>query len=269
MGKEIDISFNDLDDFYREATLFESTGNRSMYDEFTNSADPDFVGLSLKEIPKYMYSYEPGMENIRELTEQFQLGSSRFTYKWDETDGDEMDMVRAYDGLPFLKRRKRTVGNNTGKFVTIHINIVESWFVGYSHLLNKAFTAASLVNHLQTMGYRVAVNVVQLTRSLGSYKGQRINKMRLVVPLKKFEEPLNLSLLLTCISPWMFRHWMFRFEAAKFYVDGGMGSPLEFHAKDTITDIYIDNGQCLTPEDADEKIKSIADLFESHLKEKE
>jgi len=265
----VNFIFDDLDDFYREAEILEPTGNKELFEKFGQRPDKYFVGLSKEDCLKYKYSYEPGMEKLEEIQDDFNLGSSTVTWRWDDQDGDYMDMERAYEGQPFLRRRVRKVGNNTGKFVTVHINLSEPGMVGHKQMSIKAYTAANIINKLQSMGYAVEVRVLDVAKGCGTLNDKRIDVLRLSIPVKKFDEPLNMSLLLTCVSPWMMRKWMFQFEAAKVKMSSGMGGAGRFGEEDNLSNIYIETGECLSKESAKNKIESIVDMFEEHFEKKE
>lgn len=254
----LEIEFPDIEDFYREAMIVEPYGHAEHHADQKNNDRIDFRGLSNKDILKYKYGYTPGVEHIEELDASFVLGSSRFKYKWNEEDGDEMSMERAYNDLPYLKQRRRTIGNNSGKFITIHVNTGELGWVEADEMLCKCYTVATLVNKLETMGYRTRILMHTFTRGVGYLNGQSVDTMEVKCPLKQFEEPLNLPLIIYCISPWFHRYWMFLLRAAKLKVSGGMGSSARIRKKDTQTDIYIDTGQCLDEDDAKERLEQIS-----------
>lgn len=262
---DIVIEFPDLEDLYREALTLEPDGNEYMFNQQKTKDDVYFRGLSLEDIDKYKYGYTPGVEKLEELDSYFVLGSSRFKYKWNEEDGDEMSMERAYEGLPYLKQRKRSVGNGTGKFITIHVNTGELAFVSYEQMLKKAYTAASMVNKLETMGYRTQVLLHTLTRNVGFYRGEAVKTLEVKCPIKKFDDPLNIALILYCISPWFHRYWMFLIRASKLKCSSGMGASTTHRKKDSMTDIYIDTGECLTDGGVEEKMSSLSKMMSKNL----
>lgn len=87
--------------------------------------------------------------------------------------------------------------------------------------------------------------------------------------VKKPEETLIKPLILTSVSSWMFRFWMFKFRAAKFYVDPCMGASASVKYKETKQDIYIGRGECLTTGDAAHKLRSISRLFNDDVEEED
>lgn len=80
--------------------------------------------------------------------------------------------------------------------------------------------------------------------------------------IKKFEDPLIKGQVLTAISPWFFRYWMFKFWNAKFMMNWGYGHSIRPIKKESTSDIYIQTGEALTEEDAEETIKRIKELFD-------
>lgn len=260
---KLEFIFEDITDFYKEVELVTPEGNSDHYTRISRTNNPSWIGLSRDKILESKFGYDEGVEKVPELKELFEgVGSSMFKLHWDELDGEEMNMERAYEGMPFLRQRRRTLGNGIGKFVNIHVNIAELCNVSSKQMMYKAYTAASIVNRLETLGYRTQINVVTLTSGTGNYKRRNVDMMKVSIPVKKFDEPLNMSMVLNCLSPWFFRHWVFMFWCAKINTNEGLGRSLRLDMSDTKSDIYIDNGQCMDKQSAESKIKKIVELFE-------
>lgn len=99
--------------------------------------------------------------------------------------------------------------------------------------------------------------------------GEKINLLHVEVMVKKPEETLIRPLILTSVSSWMFRFWMFKFRAAKFYVDPCMGASASVKYTETKQDIYIGRGECLTTGDAAHKLRMISRLFNDDVEEED
>ena len=259
----LEFIFDDITDFYKELELISPDGNTNYWKKLERGRDAGWVGLSKEDAIKYKFGYDPGVEKVPELKDMFEgVGASMFKYHWDERDGEEMNMERAYESMPFLKQRRRAIGNGIGKFVNVHVNIAELCNVSSNQMMYKAYTAASIINRLETLGYRVQVNVVTASSGTGYYKGENVRELIVRIPVKRFEEPLNMSMLLNCMSSWFFRRWIFLFWCSKIKTTDGLGRSLRLGKSDTKSDIYIDNGQCMNRESAQSKIRSIIELFE-------
>lgn len=257
---KLHIVLPSLHNFYEESNLDEVHHRWEHYNSYN---DPSWKGLSILETEKSKFSYTKGLDTLEALEkDSLDLGGYKHKYKWDDFDGDDMDFDRYTEGLAPMKKRIRTCGIGSGKFITIHVNISEFGGTTANEMLCKAYTAIRIIDLLEELGYRVGVTVFDDTGYLGSTKnGDYIEFLRVEVPVKKFDEPLLRPLILTCISPWMERHHMFKFHSAKFKVDQGMGRAAQGDVKDTATDIYIRQGTCLNKESADSRINEIIKTF--------
>lgn len=262
MGKKLKVEFDSLDKFYTECDVQEETGSPDKYREVSTNNEPNWVGLSLKEIKKSKYFYNKGLDKLGDLTEELLGGGSKTEYKYDETDGDDMNYDRFIEGLPALKKRVRKGGNKNGRFVNLHIGICECCMVDHKYMLYKAYTAVKLADYLESQGYRVQISTFAEVERLGSFKGENLDYLLVEVVIKKFEDPLLLPTMLTCVSPWMFRHHMFKFWTAKFRCRWGLGYVPRWTRESNKEHIYISSGECLNEIDAQKKIKQIQNIFE-------
>lgn len=256
------IEIDSLHKFYHESNNVTPYGNQYEWSHTNHSVDAHWVGLNKAQIDAHKYHYKPGLKNLTDIKDDVTVGGSKKTYKWDENDGDDMSMERYYEGMPAMRKRCKTEGTGTGRFVTIHCNISENCHVTHKEMCNKTAACVSIVDFLENLGYRVSVNLTAYSGNPGSYKGTHIDTLLIDVVIKKPEEMLNKPLLLTALSPWMFRHHMFKFWHANFQMRWGLGKALRLEKEDTPTDIYIDNGECLCEEDIDRKVKEIVKMFD-------
>lgn len=255
------VSFSSLDEFYKESDTIEPTGELYRWEEVQNNNE-SFVGLSKELINKSKYSYSKGLELLKELDLDINLGGSRKKYKWDDQDGDELSTERLNDGLPFLSKRLKTNGDSTGKFVNLYINVGENACIDYKSMLNKSYTAIQIIDYLENSGYKVGVIAFCDVSSLGYYKNEKVELLHTEIILKKPEDPLIKPLLLTCISPWMLRFHMFKFWTAKFSCSWGLGHSEKLTYKDDKNNLYINTGDCLNKKSAEERITYFKSIFE-------
>lgn len=257
----LNININSLDEFYRECDNIEG-GNPYEIENIENNDDPSFRGLSLEKIHSSKYNYTEGLENLKKIEKDINLGGRKHKYKYDDSDGDDMNFDRYIEGLPSLKKRIPTHGVGTGKFVKLHISICENCWCSAKALMIRAYTAMRIIDMLESQGYRVQISAYADNENPGTLNGQKVKYLGVEVVIKKFEDPLIKGQVLTAISPWFFRYWMFKFWNAKFMMNWGYGHSIRPIKKESTSDIYIQTGEALTEEDAEETIKRIKELFD-------
>ena len=255
-------TFENLDDFYEASSIITNTGNELKYNEIANKEDINFLGLSLAEIKKSKYSYSKGLNSLKEIeTDNWLTGNH--IYKYDELDGDDINYDRLLDGFPALIKRIKSKNNGLNRIVNIHVNIAENSDVSYKDMLYKTYTTIRIIDMLENKGYRVGVYVCAISSYTGKYKSANVEKLDIRICIKKPEEPVIKPLLLTCISPWFFRYYIFCYYNSILDTNIGLGSAKKLSEISDTKDIYIDNGECLTYDLAKFKIESIKNLFNS------
>lgn len=255
-------TFENLDDFYEASSIITNTGNELKYNEIANKEDINFLGLSLAEIKKSKYSYSKGLNSLKEIeTDNWLTGNH--VYKYDELDGDDINYDRLLDGFPALVKRIKSKNNGLNRIVNIHVNIAENCDVSYKAMLYKTYTTIRIIDMLENKGYRVGVYVCAISSYTGKYKSANVEKLDIRICIKKPEEPVIKPLLLTCISPWFFRYYIFCYYNSILDTNIGLGSAKKLSEISDTKDIYIDNGECLTYDLAKFKIESIKNLFNS------
>ena len=265
------LIFSSLDRFYKECDEIETTGNCRDIPNFSTGFedwkdieerdDEDWIGLSREEILKSKYIYKEGLDQLKEIERDLNLGGTKRSYKWDEIDGDDMNYDRYIDELPYLKKRIKTIGKGKGKIINIHVSVGENCNVSYKDMLMRSYTVMRVIDYLENLGFRVGVTVYSDVRNLGYYKEERVNSLHVEVQIKKPEEPLIKGLILTCISPWMLRHHFFKLWTAKFKCVYGLGQAYSVKYTDTETDIYFQTGSCLDEKTCNNKIEKLAKQF--------
>ena len=259
---DIKININSIDELYQEALNFEVTGNENQFKSLDEDKE-SFRGLSIEEILKSKYSYNKGLDDLHKIQDfDANIGRSGRKRKWSEQDGDDMSIERLNEGLPFMEQRVRCEGDRIGKFISIYVNICECCRIDYQDMLYKSYTTISLIDYLESLNYKVAVYLLCEAKNMCSkYKGNDIKIVSIEIQIKKFDEPLIKGLILTCISPWMFRYWIFKLWTAKFNTNYGLGQPLDTKHDSNTSTIYINTGECLSKDSADDKIEQIKKLF--------
>jgi len=253
--------YDSIDDFYLASSICTPDGNQSLFNEHSNKNDPGWIGLSLEEIKQSKYSYKKGLDSLDKLDLDTSFGGSKAKYVYDEFDGDDMNYDRLLEGLPALRKRVKTNGIGTGRIVELTVSIAENCNVEYEELLVRSYTTMQIIDFLEEQGYRVAVIAAWRASGMGKYKGENINDCSVRITIKKAEDPLIKPLILTCISPWFFRHHCFKYIVGHVDANPWLGSTKRFEVKSTKEKLFIDSGECLSKESAAKKIKEIEKLF--------
>ena len=263
MKNHIDLIFDNVDDFYKECLNVEETGDANYYNKIFTEDSPGFRGLSLKDINKYKYSYPEGLKQLKELEEELEiLAGSTYDYKWDEIDGDDMDMERLYESSPSLRKRFRTDGFKNGRFINLYVNISECGWCNYTNMLHKTLASVAITDYLENKGYKVAIYVILADKVVGYYKGIKMDSTYTEIKVKAHQDPLIKPNLITTMSPWFFRYWTFLLFCAKFKVNDGLGYSAKLNKKSNNENLYIDQGECFNKEAVIEKVKEINKIFQ-------
>lgn len=255
----IEKTFDDVNSFYEASMTLTKNGNEDSFYKEKITDKSDFRGLTITEIHKSRFSYKKGLDELKEIESDNYLVGTR-TYKYDETDGDDINYDRLLDGFPALIKRVSGKIKGTGRIINIYINIAEACFVSYKQMVYKTYTAIRIIDMLEQQGYRVCVYSCTYGKDIGKLNGKNVN-IKLHVCIKKPEDPIIKALLMTCISPWFFRYYVFCYFHSICHSNEWLGSPLKFNKKSTNENIYIDNGECLNEMTANKKIEEIKKLF--------
>lgn len=262
---QVKYTFDSLEDFYREANNCTSKDANSKYFhklyhnlEHLNSS---FIGLQPNEIIKYQYSYLKGLDNLEKL-DNLQLGCSKLINKYSDIDGYDINYDRMLEGFPYLLNKTKTKGNKHGKFITIWINISIDHYINVEDSLNKAYTVMKIIDYLENKGYRTEIIIYDEAAHVGKYEENFLDYVLLKINIKHFNEPLIKGRILTAISPWMERYWIFKFNYAKFECVTHGAARDTIYKTDTKTDIFFGSTTAMTALKAKNKIKSIQKLFE-------
>ena len=261
--EKLHFVYDNIEQFYKEALTPTPYGDNSRYIRHLKEENVHFRGLSNNDIIKYKYGYKEGLDKIKELSVNLNLGGSSKKYIYDEFDGDDMNYDRLLEGFPAMRKRVRQHGIGSGRLVNIYVVISEDCYVRYKEMLNKAFTAMQIVDTLESLGYRVAVWACDATRDCsGSYKGIYDINYQVMICLKKHEDSLNKPLIMNGISPWFFRYFLFAHQMGHYNCGSGLGSAIPLDIETTKETIVINHGECLDESSSKRKIEQIIKLFE-------
>lgn len=267
--RNIKIELNSLKEFYEECKIVENYNVELdpfcdfEFNKYRESADWEWIGEEEEVIRESKFSYTKGLDELEKIDKDIVLGGSKTITKWSDDDGDDMSFDRLIEGLPSMKQRIRSNGYQNGKFVTIHVGISENSSISNKQMMHKAYTCVRIIDLFEALNYRVKVLVEWRVRDIGSLpNGDNIKKMFVSIMVKDFNEPLVKPTILASISTWMLRYHLFEFAGNKFICEDGMGVSIHSSKKDTLHNIYIDQGDCLCKDYSDAKIKSIINLLE-------
>lgn len=266
---QVKYTFDSLEDFYCAANNCTSKDPTSiskhkMYHYLNNNyLNSYFIGLPIKTIPKYQYSYLKGLDNLEKL-DNLQLGCSKLINKYSDIDGYDINYDRMLEGFPYLLNKTKSKGNKHGKFVTIWVNISINGNISVEKSLNKAYTVMKVIDYLENNGYRTEIIIYDEAVNVGYYQEKYLDYVLLKINIKHFNEPLIKGRILTAISPWMERYWVFKFNYAKFENVSQGAATNTIYKKDTKTDIFFGSTTAITKETAEYKIKQIQELFEDN-----
>lgn len=260
--KDLVYMYDNLSDFYADAYTPTPDGDARRSKEFLEEDNPSWKGLDKANIIASMYGYKEGLNALKEIDINMNLGGSSRKYIYDEFDGDDMNYDRLLEGFPAMRKRIKTHGIGSGRLINIYVVISENCCVNYKQMVHKAHTAIRIIDLLEGLGYRVAVYACDSTDDAGGYyRGEPGVHYEVRVCLKRHEDSLNKALILNGISPWFFRYFMFAHQSGHYMAGCGLGRSTELKVKQTKENIVINKGECLNEELSDKKIKQVQELF--------
>lgn len=258
---ELNFKFHSLNEFYLACHKCASTGDRRRHKEFLEQREEeDFIGLSRKKILSSKFAYKEGLEELKKISDinSLNAGGTAYKKKWDEFDGEDMSMERLYEGDPSLIQKKRIGGGKkTGKFITLKIVISVNCGVSTEQMLWKTYTAAKIADMIEKKGMRLKIIVISNSENVGIFDNKRVSLCNISVTLKDFSQPFNLPLLITCVSPWFFRHWVFIYRLGQIKCNPGLGYAAEVIPSGDKSELLINIHDALSKKDSDLLIKKV------------
>lgn len=231
---------------------------RALYIKNDRECSSSFAGASWKESEERRYYWKGGLDKIKKLAAMDAVvHASTYVRQWSDYDGDSMDVERFYNEQPFLVRRVKVAGTNRRGQYRIVVNISENAFVSAQNMLWKAYAAARLCDEIESQGNRCEVIICDFA----SNQNPGYNYTLTEVVVKKMQEPVNLGLLCTMMSPWCLRTYMFMIWSHYHVCSDGFGraaSCRTYYGGDRFERqaILIDTGECLSHEKANNFIRT-------------
>lgn len=128
--------------------------------------------------------------------------------RFDEADGDELDLDRLRDGQPFWRRARRETLSGP-QTVVLCVDIGGLSEVSHQDLLWRGAAAIATTHILEEAGFRVELWAVNKAR--GVYANG--DGFLFAVNLKRAGDPLDSATLVSAVSGWFFRSQVFRVRA--------------------------------------------------------
>lgn len=252
-------------EFYRMAHHMSDTGNQRRFDELKQDFKRrwDWIGIKDEEtLMSRRFAWKEKIQEIEKESQKMVQGYRKRIYKYDELDGDDINMERLYEHLPAMRKRVHVTGDKFGNFISLYFNNTVNAGITAKQMLNKTMAAAKLVRFFESLNKRVELIVYTKAEWPGSYKGQDVKYILTETIVKKFSDPLNISLMNTCLAPWFFRYWTLLFFNTKMHTYDGHGMPTNLTDEDLKKHkgnraIKIDAYDCLSPETSKQFIKDV------------
>jgi len=266
-GLKLTYRFQSVLEFYRMAMHVTATGQTHKHDKSQTDRDHgwNWYGVKSKEdLMSKKFAWKEKVQEIERDSMRMVHGYKKRIYKYDELDGDDINMERLYEQLPAMKKRIHVSGDKFGNFISLYFNNGVDCGVTAERMLNKTMAAAKLVRFFESLNKRVEVIVYSKAGSPGRYKGERIDYLLTETVVKRFTDPLNVALINTTLSPWFFRYWTLLFFDTRIHTSMGYGYPANLTEEDLKKHkgnrvIKIDAYDCLSEESSNEFIKQVLD----------
>ena len=242
--------YNSLAHFYDNI----SNTIRSRWFNWTETLDlPGWVGQPVADVRgKFKYTYPLGVEKLAHFREIEAIKDVKVKY-WNQFDGFDIDIDRMMASQDYLlNTHKRRL---LPKTVDVYVNIGEHCEVNSDAMLCKTYAAIKIVDKLETLGVRCAVYACNSYTTIVK-KGKPRESGYIEVRIKDYADPLNIGLMCTAISPWMFLHWFILHITGRHHnIENGVAQTSALPGD--LRGIIIDSGQCLNLESANTTIQSI------------
>ena len=146
--------------------------------------------------------------------------------RFDEDDGDEIDLDRLRAGQPFWRVSRRQTSTGPTE-VTIVVSLAAEKGVSPTDILWRGAAAIAMADILERQGFSVALWAVQCSCPYGDDQYRRLT---VAIPLKDHGDRLDLSTLVNTVSGWFYRSVLFTLVRSLVARDGkriakGLGTP--------------------------------------------
>jgi hypothetical protein len=248
--------FDSIDEFYNAAQRPAPKLLKDWKNNF-NRDEPRFFGANRADILTGLkYNYPEAIrvvETLPNMTGQTQQASTVRT--WHTDDGDDGDQERYLMELPHMIRRKKVLRHGQRAVCKIIVSVCEGCNVKAENLLYKTYAACRIVDQLEAAGTRCEIIAYDHHIECEESTGKRY---KCFVTVKRADDPINLGLIATALSPWFFRFWCFNHIYTVMSPTPSLGHVGGLETKDhDPEDITIQQGECLSLETAERKIKSL------------
>ena len=157
------------------------------------------------------------------------VGESRLRRRWSADDGETVDYARALDGMPCWVQPFRAPGGSGGRIKTLVAHAGGNCNVTAEEIAWKAYAAVRYVDAMESVGYRVDVDVSFAARRAYSDG----SGWACTVHVKQPDDPLDLSQLAAVLSAAAFRWYGFTWQAAvNVKLDSARGSDHDLRPDD-------------------------------------
>lgn len=254
----ISFKFGSLADFYKSVSekIGSTRLSREHESECKSGEHTSFCGANYSETIQRKHSWPEGVSMLKQLASMEKTITKEWKKVWSEDDGDEMDMERYYNDMPFLQKRIKVLGNRSrnNSIQKILVNPTENANISAKDMLWKTFTAVKVADELESKGTRCEI----ILKYFSSNIDKRDRNVTFEIPIKEAGEPVNLSLLCTVFSPWFFRYWIFHLFFSHIEgVRGSLGMARKIPTEETENCIVIDSGTALSKEAANNFLKGV------------
>lgn len=184
---------------YTDAKLWKQSGRKEFIGaDIETWEDADF---------KTIVAWKEGQEVLAQYIERLQtaalpeIKSRMRKTEWSFDDGDEIDLDRMQQGLPYRRRTVREAGGSGPAEMTIIIDTTTPFFQKSMDVLWRGAAAVALTHILEEKGYRVELWVSNGSRLWADDP----KPVMTCACLKRTSDPLDTSTLINTVSGWFYR----------------------------------------------------------------
>lgn len=185
--------------------------DKSLFRKRKECTDPAWVGADFKTWEdvqqKTHEAWEFGMMAMKDAVDRLrnetlpELKNHTRKFIWTYDDGDEIDLDRMRDGLPFWKKYVREATHGPTE-VTIITDTTTPFTKDSDDIIWRGAVAVALACILEEKGYRVELWVVNGSHLYGDSPSTPVCT---AACLKRTSDPLDSSTLINTVSGWFYR----------------------------------------------------------------
>jgi hypothetical protein len=224
--------YNNVTEFYNSINF--NTDNKYFLSVLNSKAN--FIGIENKDIEKYKYSYPLGVQLLNNIKFDLPEQKRRIKY-YNQIDGYDINVERLFDERDYLLNKKNIYDS---KIVNIYVNLSVPYTLSYENMLNKTKTVISICDYLEQQG--ISTNVFSCAYLLAH--DNKKTEIIYEIKIKDSNEPINIGLLATSISPWFLRYWVFLHLTSYYNIIKSSIGEVKFFNRDDFNGILIDSMDC-------------------------